>query len=193
VSDSRGGIYRERGFDVPSLIQNKNQTRQLKAVYCEGSVCEIVEAQNISNEALLELDVDLLIPAALENQITSKNARAVRAPVIVEVANGPTTDEADALLAERGTLVVPDILANAGGVTVSYFEWVQNKAGYYWTLEEVQTRLKEIMSREFRHVYDLMEKNRIDMRTAAYAHALNRLGEAVASQGTRKFFAAGGA
>ncbi len=188
LSDSRGGIYREQGFDVPSLIHFKNESRQLKAVYCQGSVCEMIKSDSITNEQLLELDVDLLIPAALENQITKDNAADIKAPVIIEVANGPVTSEADTMLNERDKLVVPDILANAGGVTVSYFEWVQNKCGYYWTLEEVHQRLHEIMSREFNVVYDFMTEKKIDMRTAAYAVALNRIGQAIESQGTMRYF-----
>ena len=189
VSDSRGGIYKSDGFDIPSLIHVKNESRKLAAVYCEESVCEVVEADTSTNEQLLELDVDLLIPAALENQITKENADRIQAPVIVEVANGPITGDADQILNEKAKLVVPDILANAGGVTVSYFEWVQNKAGYYWTLDEVHSRLHEIMSREFNAVHDFMEQKEIDMRTAAYALALNRIGEAIASQGTVRYFA----
>ncbi len=189
VSDSRGGIYSPDGFDVPSLIQFKNQTRQLKAVYCNGALCEMIEAEVISNEQLLELDVEILVPAAMENQITAANADNIEAPVIVELANGPTTSDADTRLVERGKLIVPDILANAGGVTVSYFEWVQNRGGFYWTLEEIHQRLHEIMSREFNTVYDLMEEHGIDMRTAAYVHALSRIGTAIESIGTRTYFA----
>ena len=189
VSDSRGSIYSPEGFDVPSLIYMKNSSRQLKAVYCDGSVCESVEADPISNDELLELDVDLLIPAALENQITADNADRIKAPVIVEVANGPTTSEADEVLNSKGTLVVPDILANAGGVTVSYFEWVQNKAGYYWPVDEVHSKLHAIISREFGNVYELMSEHHIDMRTAAYALALQRIGDAIGAQGTMRYFA----
>jgi glutamate dehydrogenase (NADP+) len=188
ASDSRGGTYRKEGFDIPSLIKIKNETRQLKAVYCEGSVCEAVEAEPITNEQLLELDVDILIPAALENQVTSENASRIQAPIIVEVANGPITSEADAVLVEKGALVVPDILANAGGVTVSYFEWVQNKQRYSWPLDEVHHRLQKIMSAEFHAVYNLMEDHKIDMRTAAYAHAMRRIGQAIEAQGTHRFF-----
>jgi glutamate dehydrogenase (NADP+) len=188
VSDSRGGIYSPDGFDVPSLIHAKNEMRELKAVYCHGSVCEIVKADSITNEELLELDTDLLIPAALENQITEENAARIKATVIAEVANGPTTSRADPILVEKGALVIPDILANAGGVTVSYFEWTQNQAGYYWSLEDVQERLQKTMSREFNAVYDRMNNGEIDMRTAAYAHALSRLGAAIECQGTHRFF-----
>jgi glutamate dehydrogenase (NADP+) len=130
----------------------------------------------------------LLIPAALENQITEANANRIQAPVIVELANGPVTSDADRILSENNKLVVPDILANAGGVTVSYFEWVQNRSGYYWTLEEVHQRLKEVMQREFNVVYDFMDNKQTDMRTAAYAVGLSRIGEAIASQGTARFF-----
>lgn len=189
VSDSHGGIYSGDGFDVPSLVQIKEQTRQVKAVYCDGALCKEVPAKAISNEELLELDVDILIPAALENQITEKNAEAVRAPVIVEVANGPTTSGADKVLDRKRALVVPDILANAGGVTVSYFEWVQNRGGYYWPLEEVREKLHAIMSREFRNVDAIRAEKEIDMRTAAYVHALNRMNAGIASLGTQRYFA----
>lgn len=190
VSDTGGGIYRREGFDVPSLIRMKKESKRVQAVYCEGSVCEIVPAEQISNEDLLALEVDILIPAALENVIREDNVDKIKAPVIIELANGPTNSKADAVLAKKGTLVVPDILANAGGVTVSYFEWVQNKNGYYWPLEEVHEKLHRIMKREFNYVYDLRQKHNISMRTAAYAHALNRLGDAMAAQGTQSYFAA---
>lgn len=203
VSDSRGGIYRADGLDVTRAIAFKNQGLSVGSVYSTRSVCECPACGGkdchcckddqgtgdaISNEALLELDVEVLIPAALENQITAKNVERIRAPVIVEVANGPTTSEADRILADQGTLLVPDILANAGGVTVSYFEWVQNRTGKYWTEEEVHTQLRSIMGLEFNQVYDLMAEKQIDMRTAAYAHALKRLSEAIEAQGTSQFF-----
>jgi len=188
VSDSRGAIFRREGFDIPSLIRAKQETQQVKAVYCEGSVCEAVPAEQITNEELLELDVDVLIPSALENVIDTHNAKNINAKVIVECANGPVTSDADAILSEKDLLIVPDILANAGGVTVSYFEWVQNRAGYYWSEEEVQQRLHNIMQREFNNVYDLALGHKIDMRTAAYTHALNRLGQAMKVQGTHSYF-----
>lgn len=187
VSDSQGGIYSADGFDIPHLIQVKNESRRLQAVY-GGSVRDAANAETITNEELLKLDVDLLIPAALENVITEKNAADIQAPVIVELANGPTTGEADEILQEKGILVVPDILANAGGVTVSYFEWVQNKQGILWSLEKVQKKLHTMMSQEFNHVYDWMMEKKIDMRTAAYAVALSRIGEAISSLGTVQYF-----
>jgi glutamate dehydrogenase (NADP+) len=192
ISDSKGGIYKDAGFDVPSVIQFKNESRQLKAVYCKGSVCELDDdAQSITNEELLELDVDVLIPAALGNVITAENVDQVSASVIVELANGPTTSDADEHLKNRDTLVIPDILANAGGVTVSYFEWVQNREGFYWPLADVHDRLHKIMSEQFNAVFDCMEHYRVDMRTAAYIHALNRMGEAISATGTRRYFQPG--
>ncbi len=193
VSDSQGGIHRPGGFDVPSLIKVKNESRKLRAVYCEGSVCELVEAESITNEELLELDVDLLVPAALEAQITRENASRIRAPVIVEVANGPITTEGEEILQQKRTIVVPDILANAGGVTVSYFEWVQNRAGVAWTLEDVNTRLADTMRRAFTEVWEIAQERDMPIRTAAYVSALGRIGEAIESQGTRAFFEDGSA
>ena len=121
--------------------------------------------------------------------ITHANASNIQAKIIVEVANGPVASNADLILRKKNILVIPDILANAGGVTVSYFEWVQNRNGYYWTTDEIHHKLQHIMSREFNLIYHTMEKNNIDMRTAAYAHALDRLGKAVAAQGTYSYFA----
>lgn len=188
VSDSRGGIYQEAGFDVPALIRHKNEGRQLEAVYASDSVATETQGEKITNEQLLELDVDLLIPSALDGVITSSNADKIKARAIVEVANGPITSRGDAILAKSDIIVVPDILANAGGVTVSYFEWVQNRQGYYWTAQEVDDRLKQRMADEFNAIYDLMEEKKIDMRTAAYVHALNRLGQAMHAQGTQRYF-----
>jgi glutamate dehydrogenase (NADP+) len=189
VSDSQGGIHRPEGFDVPSIVHAKNESRRLQAVYCEGTVCEMVDAEQITNDELLELDVDILVPAALENQIHADNAARVRARTVVEVANGPVTPDGDAILDERGIALVPDILANAGGVTVSYFEWVQNRNGFAWTLDEVHHRLAEIMRREATAVYDLADERGFSYREAAYVHALARLADAVHAKGTSDYFA----
>lgn len=188
ISDSSGGIYSKDGFDAPSIIKAKNDSRKVQAVYCSESVCESIPADTITNEELLELDVDILIPAALENQITAENADKIKAPYVVELANGPITLDAEPTLFSNNITVVPDVLANAGGVTVSYYEWVQNKQGYSWPLSEIHSRLHTIMKREFNNVYELMQKNKCDMRTAAYTHALNRFNEAVVAQGTHHYF-----
>jgi len=188
ASDSQGAIYSEQGFDVESLYQNKQATRKLKAVYCEGSVCEFVDHNSLSNDELLELDVDILIPAALEGVITQENVSRIRAPIIIEVANGPIEGSVDPVLEEMGVRVVPDVLANAGGVTVSYFEWVQNRQGYAWTLEEVRSRLAEIMSRAFDEMWQVSESEGVSLRSAAYAVAMRRIAEAIASHGTREYF-----
>lgn len=199
ISDSQGGILRPEGINIPAAIERKNSG---SGVYSKRSVCacpicggtecncktdDASSGTPITNEELLELDVELLIPAALEDQITEQNADRIKASVIVEIANGPITFDADQVLNPR-TLVVPDILGNAGGVTVSYFEWVQNRAGYYWTEEEVQARLQAFMAREFNEVHELMTNHGIDMRTAAYVKALNRINEAIESQGTSRYF-----
>lgn len=191
VSDSKGGIYSESGFDIPSLIRVKQESRNLKAVYCEGSVCEAVESQSLSQEELLALDVDLLIPAALEGVITEQNADDIKARYVLELANGPVSSAADQTLFENGVTVIPDILANAGGVTVSYFEWVQNRQGFYWELETVHERLRAIMAREFNKIRGLAKNKGISMRLAAYAHALNRLDDAVSARGTHQYFSDG--
>jgi glutamate dehydrogenase (NADP+) len=188
VSDSTGGIYHQDGFDIPSLMHLKNESKILKAVYCKESICETIKADIITNEELLELKVDILIPSALENQITVKNAHDIKAPVIVEVANGPTTSHAHQILIAADTLIIPDILANAGGVTVSYFEWVQNRAGYYWDENEVNSKLQTIMVSEFNTVYNLMVAEGIDMRTAAYAHSLRRISASIEALGTITYF-----
>ena len=189
VSDSSGGIYKEDGFDIPSLMFMKNESRKLQGVYCHDGVCELVEHDPISHGELLELEVDILLPAALENAITGDNAPRVKAKWIVELANGPLTYDADQILHQDGrTTVVPDILANAGGVTVSYFEWVQNRAGFYWTEDEIHEKLQTIMAREYEALVGISTQHGISLRQAAYVHALNRMGKAVESQGTRDYF-----
>jgi len=188
VSDSQGGIYAQQGLDIPSIRRYKMSSRSLKAVYCESSVCNIVEHEVITNADLLELDVDVLIPAALEKQITVENAEQIQAKYIFEVANGPITSEADAILEQKGIQVFPDILVNAGGVTVSYFEWVQNRSGLYWTSDDVNQRLKERMTLETEKTWSVAQEFGVSLRTAAYIHALNRLGEAMDAKGTRDYF-----
>lgn len=188
VSDSKGGVYSSQGLDIASIKQHKDQSREMKAVYCHDTVCSIVEHQTISNQELLALDVDVLIPAALENQITQDNAENIKAKYIFEVANGPINSDADRILAEKGTYVFPDILVNAGGVTVSYFEWVQNRSGWYWTLPEVNQRLQEKMRAEAEQVWHLSKNLNIDIRTAAYVQALKRLATALDAKGTRNYF-----
>lgn len=177
ISDSRGGIHDPKGLDIDAAIRAKEQTGRLPDA-----------GRAISNEGLLELEVDLLVPAALERVITEANAERVSADVILELANGPTTAGADTILERRGALVIPDILANAGGVTVSYFEWLQNRAGDYWTLDEVRRRLREVMAREFTRAHTLMSEKGVGLRTATYAQALERLGAAIEAGGTRDLF-----
>jgi glutamate dehydrogenase (NAD(P)+) len=166
VSDRTGGYHNPKGIDVDDAIAYVKKHRSLEG-YSKGD--------KISNEHLLELEVDVLVPAALENVITTKNAKKVRAKIVCEGANGPTTAAADTILDEKGIFVVPDILANAGGVTVSYFEWVQNRGGYYWDEPTVNERLKSIMVNSFRDVLKLAQQHKVNMRTAAYMVAISRV------------------
>jgi len=166
VSDHTGGYHNPGGLDIDDLIAHVKRHRTLDGY----GKCD-----EITNEQLLELDVDVLVPAALENVITTKNAKNIRAKIICEGANGPTTANADAILDEKGVFVIPDILANAGGVTVSYFEWVQNRGGYYWTEQLVNERLRDIMVNSFRDVLRLSQQHKVNMRTAAYMVAISRV------------------
>jgi len=188
VSDSQGGIYAPQGLDIPSIRQYKKSHRTVTGVYCQDSVCNIVDHEVITNEQLLTLDVDVLIPAALEKQITEKNASEIQAKFIFEVANGPITSSADHILNGKGIHVFPDILVNAGGVTVSYLEWVQNRNGLYWSLTEVHEKLKVRMIEETEAVWSISQKFEVNMRTSAYIHALNRLNEAMSAKGTRDYY-----
>ena len=174
ASDSRGGVYCPKGIDVCSLLQHKHET---------GSVVGFRGADGLSNGELLEIPCDVLVPAALEEAIHAGNADRVQAKVIVEGANGPTTPEADRILCERGAIVVPDILANAGGVTVSYFEWVQDLQSFFWTEEEVNARLRNQMVRAFEQVVAIAEQKRVDLRVAAYIKAIDRVAKAVTLRG----------
>jgi glutamate dehydrogenase (NAD(P)+) len=174
VSDSQGAVYCESGFDPHRAIDHKQKT---------GSVVGLAGTETIAPESLLTLDCDILIPAALENVITGCVANSVKAKIIAEAANGPTVPEADTVLDQKGIFVLPDILANAGGVTVSYFEWVQNNSCYYWSEEEVNTKLKQVIVGAFEQVLLASKKYKVSMRRAAWALAVNRVSEALRVRG----------
>ena len=174
VTDWKGGVYNAKGLDIQALLAHAAQHKTV-----EG----FPNAEPMTNEALFALDVDVLVPAALENQITEDNAADIRARIVVEGANGPTTPEAHQMMHERGIFVVPDILANAGGVTTSYFEWVQNRHGYYWSLDEVNTRLEQKMVEAFGAVLATSQRYGVDMRTAAYTVAIARVGNVTKVRG----------
>lgn len=173
ISDSIGAIYNPDGLDLEKVELLKDT----------ASILDYGESYQINPLDLLELDVDILVPAALENQITSQNADRIQATLIAEAANGPTTPEADAILKEKGIVIIPDILANAGGVTVSYFEWVQNMMNYYWTEEEVNAKLKPIMVDSYKQVDRLAEEYQTDLRTAAFMRSILRVTEAMRARG----------
>ncbi len=174
VSDSKGGIYNKNGLNVDEVLKEKEKS---------GTVTTYKNAEKISNDDLLTLDVDVLVPAALEQVITEKNADKIKAKIIGEGANGPTTPEADEILYQKGVFVIPDILANSGGVTVSYFEWVQNLQRLQWSLEQVNKMLEERMVKSFNDVYDISKKYKVDMRTAALVLAVSRVAEAIKLRG----------
>ena len=174
VSDSRGGVLNRKGLDIQALLAHKEKT---------GSVVEFQDSEPIGNEALLQLDCDIMVPAALENQITIANADRIRARIVAEAANGPTTPGADAVLHKKGVMVLPDILANAGGVTVSYFEWVQDLQELFWDENDVNRRLEKIMVRAFEDVHKTAQKYRADMRTGAYILAIDRVAMATKWRG----------
>ncbi|MDK2849881.1 MAG: glutamate dehydrogenase [Candidatus Woesearchaeota archaeon] len=174
VSDSKGGIYNKNGLDIEKVIEIKQKT---------GSVVNYSDAKKITNEEVLELETDILIPAALENQITKENADKIKAKIIAELANGPVSFEADEILSKKGTIIIPDVLFNAGGVTVSYFEWVQNLYGYYWSEDEVNQRLKEKMTTAFNELLKIHDKYNCNLRDAAYILAMQRVLEAEKKRG----------
>ena len=174
IGDRSGAYYNAAGFDVDDAIAYVKKNKVLEG-YTKGDI--------ISNEELLTLDVDVLVPAALENVITTKVASKIRAKIICEGANGPTTAAADAILDEKGIFVIPDILANAGGVTVSYFEWVQDRGGYFWSEDVVNDRLRDLMVKSFRDVLELSKQHKVNMRTAAYIVAVDRVASVTKKRG----------
>jgi glutamate dehydrogenase (NAD(P)+) len=174
ISDSRGGLYNSNGIDATAALRHKQE---------HGRLSPFGGSDEISNAELLELDCDILVPAALESVITARNADRIKARMVAEAANGPTTPEADRILWEKGVLVLPDILANAGGVTVSYFEWAQNIQGYYWAEDEVNVKLERVMKHSFRDVYELAGNHSVDMRTGANMLAISRVVEVTKLRG----------
>lgn len=168
ISDAYGGLHDPEGLDIDYLLERRDSF---------GTVTKLFK-DTITNQELLELDCDILVPAAIENQITEKNAHQIKATIVVEAANGPTTLEATRILSERGVLLVPDVLASAGGVTVSYFEWVQNNQGYYWTEEEVEEKLEKVMVKSFDTVYTTAMNRKVNMRLAAYMVGVRKMAEA---------------
>jgi len=174
VSDIQGGIYNENGLDIPAVLQHIQSKRFLKG---------FPGAQEVDNKALLELPCDILIPAALEDQITATNASKIHARVIVEGANGPTSVEAEKILDEKGAVVIPDILANAGGVTVSYFEWVQDRMGYFWREDVVNERLEDVLVPSFHEVIDYSTRFKVNLRTAAYMLGIQRVVDTIKTRG----------
>ncbi|VVB98764.1 Glutamate dehydrogenase [uncultured archaeon] len=174
VSDSRAGIYDPKGLDMKKIFADSERGQKIS---------EMNIGKKISNEGLLELDADVVVPSAIENVITKKNMKSIRAKIILEMANGPITAEADDYLAKNGFVVLPDILSNAGGVIVSYFEWVQNLANHYWTEKEVNSKLEEYMANAFRDVEKTRVENKITHREAAYVLAVKRILQAEADRG----------
>ncbi|MFU0791592.1 Glu/Leu/Phe/Val family dehydrogenase [Virgibacillus proomii] len=168
ISDAYGALYDSEGLDIDYLLDRRDSF---------GTVTKLFN-NTITNKELLEKECDILVPAAVENQITEENAHNIKAGIVVEAANGPTTMEATKILTERGILLVPDVLASAGGVTVSYFEWVQNNQGYYWSEEEIDKKLHEIMIKAFNSIYNTAETRRVDMRLAAYMIGVRKMAEA---------------
>jgi len=168
ISDAYGGLYDPNGLDIDYLLDRRDSF---------GTVTTLFE-NTITNKELLECECDILVPAAISNQITEDNAHNIKASIVVEAANGPTTLEATRILTERGILLVPDVLASAGGVTVSYFEWVQNNQGYYWSEEEVSEKLEKVLVQAFANVYQLAQARKINMRLAAYMIGARKMAEA---------------
>lgn len=168
ISDAYGALHDANGLDIDYLLDRRDSFGTVTTLFTD----------TITNKELLELDCDILVPAAISNQITAENASKIKASIVVEAANGPTTIEATKILTQRGVLLVPDVLASAGGVTVSYFEWVQNNQGYYWTEEEVAERLQRVMVDSFENTFQTALIHRVDMRLAAYMIGSRKMAEA---------------
>lgn len=188
LSDSQGGIHSLEGtsMDPENVMESKLKRGRIHGCYCIGSVCDCTHFKQVTNEEILTTPCDILVPAALENQITKKNAGVIKARVVLELANGPTTPDADTILKRRKITVVPDVLANAGGVTVSYFEWVQNLQQFYWTADEVDARLKPIMIHAFHEVWEMAIKKKTTLRMGAYCLAIDRIARAMELRGTTR-------
>ncbi|MDO8435514.1 MAG: Glu/Leu/Phe/Val dehydrogenase [bacterium] len=181
LADSRGGIkdLRGEGMDPDNVMKTKEQQGKIAGMYCVGSVCDGSNYQAITPQGILTVDCDVLVPAALENQITADNAESIKAKIILELANGPTTPEADAVLQRKGVVVVPDVLANAGGVTVSYFEWDQNMKNEHWSEQDVFAKLKPKMEEAFEAIWQRSQSEQCSLRVAAYEVALERIAKAM--------------
>jgi glutamate dehydrogenase (NAD(P)+) len=174
IADFHGGVYNARGLNPSALMRHRDEA---------GTIAGYPGGDPLTNTELLALDCDILVPAAIEDQLTESNAGDVRATIVVEGANGPTTPEADRILTERGILVVPDVLANAGGVTVSYFEWVQDIQAYFWSEDEVNMRMREVMERAYDEVRALSEEKSVRLRLAALAIGIGRVADAHRARG----------
>jgi glutamate dehydrogenase/leucine dehydrogenase len=180
VSDSKGGVYSTQGIDPEHAVKVKHEKDDLTHMYCEGTVCDLEKLERDNAKIIKKGDIiteecDILIPAALDGVINKDNAKDVKAKVILELANGPTTPEADEILKQKGVTIIPDVLANAGGVTTSYFEWTQNRNGFYWSEEDVQEKLKPIMVKAFTDIWKLSKEKNISLRDAAFALGVDRI------------------
>lgn len=179
VSDSKGGVYVKEGMSVEKTFKCKQEKGSVSGCYCKGTVCDIKFGRTINNNELLELPVDILVPAALENVINVDNMKRIKAKMIVEMANGPVTEEAYEYLSKKGVVIVPDVLANSGGVTVSYLEWVQGKQGYWWTEKEVNEKLEDMMTKAVDAIWDKSIKKKMPLKQAAFEVAIERITNAM--------------
>ncbi|HER35423.1 MAG: Glu/Leu/Phe/Val dehydrogenase [Halothiobacillaceae bacterium] len=189
ISDSRGAIHRDDGLDPLAIWDRKRESMHLSGgVYCQDSVCAEVEVDQLTNDELLALDVDILVLAALENAVTEKNVDSIRAPTVLEIANGPINHAADRMLTARGVDVIPDVLANSGGVIVSHLEWVQNRMGDYWSEKEIDRRLAERLGEQADLVFERAVTENEPLRSAAYRQGIERIAIAMDGLGTERYF-----